>query len=158
MNLNSVTRDDWIMAGLALLLVIDLLFLPWFSISASVGTVTLSASATATDSPDGWLGFLAVLAALAVIVDLAIERLSPQTQIPAIQASRTTTRLVLAGLAAAFVALKFLFHIHFSYFGFGFYAAVVLAAGLVYFAVQARRAGGPLMATRPTGSAGPPAV
>jgi hypothetical protein len=155
MNLNSVTRDDWIMAGLALLLVIDLLFLPWFSISlASIASVDLSA----TDAPDGWLGFLAVLAALAVIVDLAIERLSPQTQIPAIQASRTTTRLVLAGLAAAFVALKFLFHIHFSYFGFGFYAAVVLAAALVYFAVQARRAGRPLMAARPTGSAGPPAV
>jgi hypothetical protein len=153
MNLNSVTRDDWIMAGLALLLVIDLLFLPWFSISLGFGSVSLSG----TDDPDGWLGILAVLAALAVIVDLGIERLSPQTQIPAIQGSRLTTRLVMAGLAAAFVALKFLFQIHFSIFGFGFYAAVVLAAALVYFSLQARR-GAPFMTTRPTGSAGPPAV
>jgi hypothetical protein len=154
MNLQNVGRDDWILAALALLLVIDLLFLPWFSISASVGPVTLSVSVTATDAPDGWLGVLAVLAALALIADLAIERLSSQTQIPAISGSRLLTRLVLAALAAGFVALKFLLHIHFSYFGFGFYAAVVLAAALVYFSLQARR--GTPFRVRPAGPAGPP--
>jgi hypothetical protein len=154
MNLQNVTRDDWILAALALLLVIDLLFLPWFSISASVGPVTLSVSVTATEAPDGWLGVLAVLAALALIADLAIERFSPQTQIPAISGSRSVTRLVLAALAAGFVALKFLLHIHFSYFGFGFYAGVILAAALVYVSLQARR-GMPLRA-RPAGPTGPP--
>ena len=34
MNLDSFSRDDWILGGVALLLVIDLLFLPWFSVSA----------------------------------------------------------------------------------------------------------------------------
>ena len=33
MKFDSVSRDDWILAGVALLLIIDLLFLPWFSIS-----------------------------------------------------------------------------------------------------------------------------
>jgi hypothetical protein len=156
-NLEKITRDDWIIAALALLLAIDLLFLPWFSLSASVGSVSISFSTTATGSPDGWLGVLAVLASLAVIVDLAIERFSPQTKLPAISGNRATTRLIMAAVAAGFVVLKFLFHIHFSYFGFGFYAAVVLAAGLVYVTFRAQRAGG-YMDARPAETAGPPAV
>jgi hypothetical protein len=150
-NLEKVSRDDWIVAALALLLAIDLLFLPWFSVSASIGTVTISASTTATGSPDGWIGVIAVLASLALIVDLAIERFSPQTQIPSVSGSRTTTRFMLAAVAAGFVALKFLLHIHFSLFDIGFYAAVVLAAALVYVTLQARQ-GSPLMARRSFGS------
>ena len=130
MKFDSVSRDDWILAGLALLLIIDLLALPWFSI--------LGFSLTATDAPDGWLGVLAVLSAVALIADLGIERLSPGTTLPNIGGSRTQTRFVLACLTALFVALKFLFHIHFSFFGFGFYAAVVLTAGLVWVAFQTR--------------------
>lgn len=134
MNTDNVSRDDWIIGGVALLLAIDLLFLPWFTIT--VGPV--SASSTATG--DGWLGTPAVLFAIALIADLAIERFSPQTQMPSINHSRTHTRFVLAGVTALFVALKFLFHIHFSYFGFGFWAGIVLAAALVYVALQARGA------------------
>lgn len=135
MKLDNVTRDDWLLAGVALLLVIDLLFLPWFSVSFG----PLSVTSTATGAPDGWLGVLAVLAALALVADLGIERLSPQTRLPAVRDSRTTTRVVLAGVTALFVVLKFLFHIHFSLFGFGFWLAVVLTAGLVVFALRARR-------------------
>jgi len=136
MNVENVSTDDWILGGVGLLLVIDLLFLPWFSIS--IGPLT--ATSAATGAPDGWLGVLAVLAALAVIADLAIERLSPQTHLPAIANSRTQTRFVLACVAAVFVVLKFLFHIHFSLFGLGFWAAVVLTAAFVYLATRARDA------------------
>lgn len=129
MNMDNVSQDDYIIGGVALLLVIDLLFLPWFSIGPF--------DFTATGAPDGWLGVLGMLAALALIVDLALERLSPQTQVPAIGGSRAMTRLVLAGAAAGFVALKFLFHIHFSYFGIGFWVAVVLAVALVFMTLRA---------------------
>jgi hypothetical protein len=135
---DSVSRDDWILAGLALLLIIDLLFLPWFSASVSIGSFSASFTATATDAPDGAFGILAVLSALALIVDLGIERLSPGTAIPNIGGSRTQTRFVLACVTALFVALKFVFNIHFSDFGFGFYAAVVLTIGLVWVAFQTR--------------------
>jgi len=91
MKVEDLSRGDWIFGGIGLLLVLDLLLLPWFSID--VGPFTLTS--TATGSPDGWLGVLAVLAALAVIADLAIERLSPQTQLPTIGNSRTQTRFVL---------------------------------------------------------------
>ena len=138
MNLANVSRDDWILSGVALLLVIDLLFLPWFSISVG----PFSASTTATGDPDGWLGILAVLAVIVLIADLAIERFSPGTALPNIRGSRTETRFVLAVVTAFFLALKFLFHInHFGDLAFGFWAALVLTAALVYFALQARNAG-----------------
>jgi hypothetical protein len=133
----EVSRADWIFAAVGLLLVIDLLFLPWLSFSDG----PFSASLTATDAPDGWLGIFAVLATVAAVADLGAERFSPQTRLPAIGGSRGRTRLVLASVAALSVGLKFLLHVHFSLFGFGFWAAVVLAAGLVVLARRAQAAG-----------------
>ena len=154
MKLDNVTRDDWLLAGVALLLAIDLLFLPWFDVSLGIVSVT----STATGAPDGWLGVLGVLAALAIVADLGVERLSPQTQLPAVRGSRTMTRLTLAGIPGLFVGLKFLFHIHFSLFGFGFWGAVVLTAGLVVVALRLHR-GLPVGMARSSGAGTvPPAV
>jgi hypothetical protein len=148
-NVDNVSRDDWIVGGVALLLVIDLLFLPWFSFPF----INLSG----TSSPDSWLGILAMLAALAVLVDLGVERFSPQTHVPSLGGSRESTRFILALAVAAFLALKFLFNIHFSIFGFGFYLAVILSAALVYLTMQAHNAS-PLVPRKSAGRAGPPAA
>lgn len=140
MNLEKMTRDDWILGGLAALLVIGLLAFPWFT--ASLGLVSISSSGTG--APDGWLGVLALVAAVLLIVDLMLERFSPQTQVPAVSGSRTMTRLALAGLAALFMLIKFLIHIHFTgvvSFGWGFYVDVVIVVALVFYALQARNAG-----------------
>jgi hypothetical protein len=131
--MSTDSRDAWIVAGLALLLVIDLLLLPWFS--ADCGPF-FSCTLSATDAPDGWLAILAVITGLALVADVAVEQFSPQTTVPMLGGSRATTRFVLAIATAAFVALKFLFHIHFSLFGFGFWAAAVLAIALVFAAVR----------------------
>ncbi len=151
MNTDNVTTEDWIVAGLALLLAIALLFFPWFDISAGPFSVTF----TATGSPDGWLGVLALIATVLVLADIAVERLSPDTEIPSIRGSRTETRFILAAVAAGFVALKFLFHIHFSLFGWGFYVTVILTAALVYFTLQQRGAAASLATgtSRPGGAA-----
>jgi hypothetical protein len=136
LNTDNVTRDDWILGGVTLALIITLLFLPWFSISVGPFTVT----ATATASPDGWCGVLALLAAIALLVDLSLERLSPQTHVPSLNDSRTQTRFVLACVTALFVALKFLLHVHFGWFGWGFWVAVILTVALLYVAYQAHNA------------------
>lgn len=136
MNTENVSRQDWIIGGVALLLIIDLLFLPWFSISIG----PFSTSLTATDAPDGWAGLFALLATLVLIADLAIERFSPQTTVPAIGNGRTDTRFIIACVAAVFVALKFLLQIHFSEFGFGFYLGIIVTVALVYVTLQARGA------------------
>jgi hypothetical protein len=168
-NLDNVRRDDWIVGGLALLLVLDLLILPWFSLggTVTVGSASISygADLTGTDAPDGWLGILAVLASLFVLIDMALERFSPQTQVPAVKGSRVQTRFVLAAAAAIFMALKFIFHLgNFSDLGYGFWLGVILAGGLVYTTMQARQ-GSPLLpptrpseprAAPPTGPGGPP--
>jgi hypothetical protein len=128
MRSDALSRNDWIVGGLALLLVIDLLFLPWFSFSFG----NISVTTTATGSFDGWAAILAMLAALAVLGDLLVERLSPQTTLPNFGGSRTATRFRLAIIAAAFVALKFVLHIHFGYFSIGFYAGVVITGALIF--------------------------
>jgi hypothetical protein len=83
---------------------------------------------------------LAVLATIAAVADLGVQRLLPTATVPAIRGSRSETRLILTGVAGLFIALKFLFHIHFSLFGFGFWAAVVLAVAFVYLARRLRGA------------------
>jgi hypothetical protein len=143
-DMKAFSRDDWILGGIGFLLLIDLLFLPWFSFSFG----PVSFTTTATGSLDGWTAVISVLACVAIIVDLAVERLSPGTTVPNIGGSRVMTRLVLAGIAAGFVALKFLLHIHFSDFGFAFYAAVVLCVALVVVARRATAGGGYRSAVR----------
>jgi hypothetical protein len=137
-NTDNVSRDDWILAGITLALIVTLLFLPWFSLSGvSAGAITIpSVNFTATEAPDSGFGLLAVLAAALLLLDLAFDRLSPQTEVPSINGSRTQTRLVLACIAALMLGLKFLFDLHFSLFGFGFWAAAVLTAAMVYVAYQ----------------------
>jgi hypothetical protein len=148
-NLDKATRD-WIIAGLALLLIISLFFFPWFDLASGPVCSLVSCTRSATGAPDGWLGILAVLGAIALIADVGIEQFSPQTVIPSVAGGRSATRLILAAITAGFVALKFLFHIHFSYFGWGFYLSVVITAGLVFLALQANAG---MMPGRPAGTA-----
>jgi hypothetical protein len=167
-NPENARRGDWLVGGLALLLVLDLLILAWFSFggTVTVGSTSISVggSLTATDAPDGWLGVLAVISSLLILVDLLIEQLSPQTAVPAIGGSRTNTRFVLALATAVFMALKFIFHLgSFSNLGLGFWIGAALVIALVYFSLQARNAAtvarprrtGPAAGTGPSGP--PPA-
>ena len=59
---------------------------------------------------------IGVLACLALVADLALERLS-NAQLPVLGGTRAATRLALAITAAAAVAVKFLLNVHFDYFG-----------------------------------------
>ncbi|HEY4827444.1 MAG TPA: hypothetical protein VIH85_11775 [Solirubrobacteraceae bacterium] len=139
MALDKFTREELLLAGVALLLAIDLLFLPWFDISVGFGGLTLSVTSTATGSPDGWLGILGVLASLALLADLALERLSA-AQLPTVGGNRATTRVALAVVAAACVAVKFILNVHFDWFGAGFWGAAGLSVALVVLATRIRDA------------------
>jgi hypothetical protein len=162
-NIENVRRDDWIVGALALLLLLDLLILAWFSFGGTVTvgatSISVGGSLTATDAPDGWLGVLAVISSLLILADLVIEQVSPRTAVPAIGGSRTGTRFVLALAAALFMGLKFIFHLgNFSNLGLGFWIGLVLVIALVYFALQARNASSvaPAGTSRPAAPSGPP--
>jgi hypothetical protein len=120
MDFSKLSREDWMVGGGGILLVLDLLFLSWISISVG----GFSASATATGSPDGIFGVLALLLVLVVVVDLALERFSPQTQLPTTPLGRTMTRVAALGVAALCLIIKFLDYT--SHLSIGFFLAVVL--------------------------------
>jgi len=125
-----------VLGTLAVLLILDLLVLPWFSFGATIsigsGTLAIGGSATAVDAPDAFLGVLALLSCAFLVADLGFERLSPETHVPSIASDRETTRYVLACVAAGLITLKFLFHIgRFGELALGFWLALLLVAALV---------------------------
>lgn len=144
LHLERLSREDWLLGTVAVLLIFDLLVLPWFSFGATISvgsaTVSIGGSLTGVDAPDAWLGVLALLSCAFLVADLGFERLSPETQIPSIASDRRTTRYVLACVAAGLIALKFLFHIgRFGELALGFWLAVLLVAALVGLTRRLRR-------------------
>jgi hypothetical protein len=145
LKLERLSREDWIICGLAALLVLDLLVLPWFSFGATISvgsaTVSIGGSATAVDAPDAWLGVLALMASAFLFADLATERLSPQTRLPTVASDRITGRFWLACTTAGLLAAKFVLHLgRFGELGLGFWTAVLLVAALVAVTRRARLA------------------
>ena len=154
LQLERLTREDWLIAGVATLLVVDLLALPWFSFGATISvgsdSVSIGGSLKAVDAPDAWLGVLAVLSCAFLVIDLAFERLWPETRLPSIASDRKTTRYILACVAAGLIGLKFVLHLgRFGELALGFWMAVLLVAGLVALTRRARQ---------PTSVTAPPAA
>ncbi len=141
------------MGGLALLLVIDLSELPWYtSGGGTISGISLpSISNTATGPPTRFLGVIAMLASLAVLLDLVLEHLVPARNVPSIAGNRTLTRHALAIAAAALIALKFVLHpALIGDLSAGFWLGAVLAAALVYATMHAKSP-----SAKPAGTAGP---
>jgi hypothetical protein len=143
LKLERLSREDWIICGVAALLVFDLLVLPWFSFGATITvgstTVSIGGSATAVDAPDAFLGVLALLASAFLLADLATERLSPQTRLPTVARDRVTGRFTLACTAAGLLAFKFVLHLgRFGELALGFWMGLLLVAGLVALTRRAR--------------------
>jgi uncharacterized membrane protein len=141
MTVENPRRQNWVLGGVALLLVIVLLELPWYTVGGgTVSGISLPPiSNPATGSPGGFLGMLAVLATLAVLLDVVLEQLSPETNVPSVSGSRTMTRFLLAIAAAAFFALKFILNLSkIGNFGVGCWLGLVLMAALVFFTTQVR--------------------
>jgi hypothetical protein len=166
LHLERLSGEDWVLGGLAIALVLDLLVLPWFSFGATISvgsaTVSIGGSLTGVDAPDAWLGVLALLSCAFLAADLGFERLSPQTRLPSIAADRETTRYVLACVSAALIAAKFVFHLgRFGELALGFWLAVLLAGALVALTRrnrEARRAPSPAASGPAPGTAAPPAT
>ncbi len=145
LHLERLSREDWLLVSVAVVLMFDLLVLPWFSFGATINvgsaTVSIGGSLTAVDAPDAWLGVLALLACAFVVADLAFERLSPETHLPSIASDRETTRYVLACIAAGLIGVKFVLHIgRFGELALGFWLAVLLVGGLVALTRRSREA------------------
>jgi len=124
-DLAKLSRDDMIVGGLGIFLLIDLLFLPWYSVDVF--------TASATSAPYSIWGVLALLVAIAFVADLALERFGQNT-LPVIGSSRATTRTALAGGTLAFMVIKFIAHT--SNLGLGCWLGLVAAIALVVLCVR----------------------
>ena len=123
MDFSKLSREDLMVGAGALLLIIDILFLPWHSV--------VGFDFSGTDAPGGIWGVLALVATIAVVVDLSLARFSPATQVPTTQLGRDMTRTVLAGVALLLVLIKFIDNTSFLAVGtwLGIILAVVVLAG-----------------------------
>jgi hypothetical protein len=140
-NIANFKREDLIVGGIAVLLIIDLLFIPWYSESFSAGAFSASISVVGTDAPDGFAGILALIGSIAVLAEVLVRNLASGVQIPVVGGSAAITRLILAGIAAGFALLKMLLQIgHLGDWGFGFWLGLVLCAGLLFVSLQGRNA------------------
>jgi hypothetical protein len=132
-----VTRDDWIVGGLALLLLICVLFFPWYSVTPAAGPFVVSESRPAVQAPYAWPAIIAAFALVILLVDIGLHRGMPQIEITAIGNRRRAARLVLGIIAAVFLLLKLLLHP--GNLGWGFIFAVIVAGALIYASLQVSR-------------------
>jgi hypothetical protein len=135
---HGVTRDDWIVGGLALALLVVVLAFPWYSATTTAnGLYESSLSRPAVQAPYAWAAIVAALALVVLLVDLGLQRWMPDLEVTVIGNQRRPARLVLAAIAAAFLLLKFLLHV--GNLGWGFALAAIVAIALLYTALQVSR-------------------
>jgi cytochrome b561 len=125
-DFSKLSREDWLVGGGGILLIIFLFALPWFHESVA----GFSASQAATSSPYAIWGILALIVLLAVVIDWGLATFSPQTTVPTTQLGRELTRAAAAGLVLLLLIIKLIAHT--GNWGFGFYIDIIFAIGVLY--------------------------
>ncbi|MHB8325399.1 MAG: hypothetical protein ACYDEA_12125 [Candidatus Dormibacteria bacterium] len=140
MDWKKLSPVDWVVGAAGLLLVIDLVALPWIDVSYAYGPFGASITASGVSGPDGFLGWLAVLLALAAVADLGLERLTT-VQLPELPMAGPQLRAAGAVAALVLVLLEFILHLDPRYLGFGCWLALVAAAVFAVAAIRSRQEG-----------------
>ena len=126
MDFSKLSREDWMVGGGGILLVIGLLFFAWYSVpSVAFGPYSSGGSIAAVSSPYAIWGVLALIVTIIVVADLALARFSPGTALPTTQLGRDMTRAAACGVLLLLLFIKFVAHV--GSFGYGFYVDVILA-------------------------------
>ncbi len=126
MDLDKLTLSDKIIAGTGIVLIIDLLFLPWHSIDLGITTFTR----TGVESPNSFWGVLALLLTIAVVAATLLRVLKPETKLPDLPVS--WDRAIFFGAAAVLVLLVLKLVMEMDALGFGAWLGILLAAGMTY--------------------------
>ena len=125
MNLNDLSLGQKIIGAAGILLIIDLLFLPWHSIDTGFGEFTRSG----IESPNSLWGILALIVAILMVVAVVMSAMAadklPQLPVPLGRA------LFIAGVAA-FVLLLIKLVVETDFLGFGAWLGLILGAALAY--------------------------
>jgi hypothetical protein len=125
-DFSKLSREDWMVGGGGILLIIFLFALPFYSYSFGPYTAT----AAATSAPASIWGIIALILAIAVVADWALASFSPQTQIPTSALGREMTRTAVGGTIVVLLLLKLVLHT--SYLGWGCFVDIIVALVVVY--------------------------
>lgn len=125
MDLSKLTLADKIIGATGIILVIDLLVLPWHS--WDFGPVSFTR--TGLQSPGSFWGILAFLLAIAVVAVVAVTRFTT-TKLPDLPVA--LNQAIFFGAIAVLVLLLLKLVTKTENLGFGSYLGVLLAAGLTY--------------------------
>lgn len=127
------------------LLLIDVLFLPWYKVSVDFGFGEVSASFTGTEDPGAIWSILAMLIGVGLTALVAVTRFT-SVQMPALPQGVTWARVYLgaAVLAGIFILLKLLDES--SHMSYGFFLGIILVGAMIaggFLMFQEEQQGGP---------------
>ncbi len=130
MDLKKLSLGERIMSLAGVLLLFDLLFLPWHRISFGFGDfASTSVSRSGVQSPNGFLGLLAALVAVAIVARVVLSEFTT-VKLPTLAVSWERADLIAGAAVAAMLVLKLV--VETSALSIGAWLAVPLAAALVY--------------------------
>ncbi len=121
MDFAKLRREDWMVLGGGVVLIIGLLAFAWYSFAG----FTFSA----TSSPYSIWGILALIVAIAIVVDYALALFSPQTEIPTTKYGRDLTRVGACALMLLLLFIKFISHV--GNLSWGFFIDIILAGVVI---------------------------
>lgn len=127
MDLTKLSLSDKIIGGAGIVLIIDLLFLPWHDIDFGFGG---SITRTAIEDPNAFWGILALLLTIAVVAVVAVRVFKPETKLPDLPVSWDQAIFFASAAVAALLLLKLL--VETSELGFGAFLGIILAGGMAY--------------------------
>lgn len=127
MDLSKLTLSDKIIGATGIVLIIDLIALPWHDVDLGI---LGSETRTAIQSPNGFYGVLALLLTLAVVGVTALRVFSPDTKLPELPISWNQAIFFAAAATAALLLLKLI--VETDFLGFGSWLGILLAGGMAY--------------------------
>lgn len=134
MDLKKLSLGERILAGAGIALVIDLLFLPWHHIKVGVrGIALVEANRSGIESPNAFLGVLALLVAAALVAHVILSEYT-SVKLPTLPVSWGRADLIGGVAVAAILLLKLVLETDFL--GFGAWLGLVLGAAMAYGGVR----------------------
>ncbi|HLF40146.1 MAG TPA: hypothetical protein VI854_01600 [Acidimicrobiia bacterium] len=136
MDLKKLSPAERIIGAAGLLLLVDLLFLPWHRVSFGFGDFRVTSSRSGVESPNGFWGLLALLLVLALVTHIVLSEFTT-VKLPTLPVSWGQADFY-AGIAIAVLLLLKLV-LETSALAFGAWLAVICAGALVYGGYQRYR-------------------
>jgi hypothetical protein len=125
MDFNKLTQGERIVLIAGVLLIIDLLFLPWHSIDLGVVDV----NRTGVQSPNAFYGVIALILTIVMVGQIIASKLAG-AKLPDLPVSWGQVHMI-AGIAVfALLLLKLI--VETDFLGFGAYLGLILAAAVAF--------------------------